>query len=330
MVSVIIVNFNGLEVLPRCLAALRRQTYRDFEVIVVDNASCDGSLSWVAAQHPEVRVVPLQRNTGFTGGNNAGYRAASGDLIAMLNNDTEVCASWLAELVAALEADPRVGICSSRIVVSGTDLVDSVGGGFTTAGSGFKMGEGEPAGRFPTPCRVAGACAAAALYRRSMIEEIGFLDDDFFLNHEDTDLDFRALLAGWKSVYAPDAVVLHDVSATMGRASELTVYYFSRNSILVWLKNMPLSFMLRYFHHRVFYELASLWFYCVVNRRWKAYLRGKCSAVALIPTMLRKRRVIQRNRKISNAELRQAMLPFPAYLSRRLAALSAPGLQGRG
>lgn len=321
MISVIIVNYNGLAVLPRCIEALQHQVFQDFEIIVVDNASSDGSAQWLALHHPEVRIVALEKNLGFTGGNNAGYRVASGKFIAMLNNDTEVSACWLENLVAAMEDDPGIGICSSRILISGTDIIDSVGGGFTTAGSGFKRGEGEPSHRFSSPCQVEGACAAAALYRRSMIEEIGFLDDDFFLNHEDTDLDFRALLAGWKSVYVPAAVVMHDVSATLGKMSELTVYYFSRNSILVWVKNMPFSLMLRFFHHRVFYELAAFVYYCVVGRRWSAYFRGKFYALRLLPTMLRKRRVIQNNRRISTACLKERMMPFPSYLSRRVALL---------
>jgi len=318
MVSVIIVNYNGINILARCLEALQRQNFGDFEIIVVDNASQDGSVQWLALHHPEVKVIALEVNTGFTGGNNVGYRVASGKFIAMLNNDTEVSECWLGELVAAMEGDPRIGICSSRIVVSGTDIIDSVGGGFTTAGSGFKRGEGESQQHYLSSCQVDGACAAAALYRRTMIEEIGFLDGDFFLNHEDTDLDFRAFLAGWKSVYVPTAIVQHDVSATLGTMSELTVYYFSRNSILVWVKNMPLTLMLRFFHHRLFYELATFVYYCVLGRRWKAYLTGKLDAVRLLPTMLQKRRVIQRNRRISNNCLRKMLLPFPSYFSKRV------------
>lgn len=321
MVSIIIVNYNGRKHLARCLEALRRQTYQDFEVIVVDNGSSDGSVAFLAEHFPEVRTIPLAGNLGFTGGNIAGYASSTGELIALLNNDTEVSEHWLAALVSAMEGDPQIGICSSRIIVTATGLVDSVGGMFTTAGSGFKRGEGESPERFSEPCEVAGACAAAALYRRAMLDDIGFLDNDFFLNHEDTDLDFRALLAGWRSVYVPEATVLHDVSATLGAMSDLTVYYFSRNNPLVWVKNMPCSLMLRFFHHRVLYECAALFYYCVVGRRWKAYLLGKFAALRLLPKMLRKRALIQSKRRITTADLRSRLVLIPQYLAKRRTAV---------
>ena len=135
--------------------------------------------------------------------------------------------------------------------------MNSAGDGLTTAGVGFNRGLGQNAAQFDASEPVFGACGAAVLYRRRMLEEIGFLDEDFFLYDEDTDLNFRAQLAGWKCIYVPSAVVYHVANATAKRLSDLHVYYHTRNLEFVWMKNMPLGLMLRFAHHKVIQELGS-------------------------------------------------------------------------
>ena len=180
MVSIIVLNHNGAHLLTECLHSVLEQTFRDYEVIVVDNASTDGSVSLVERQFPQVKLVKLWTNKGFTGGNIAGYKIASGKHIALLNNDTRMCSVWLEKLVEAMDSDERVGICSSKIIIDGTNKIDSAGDTFTTAFNGTKVGEYEDEGAYNERKYVSGACAAAVLYRKQMLDEIGFLDDDFF------------------------------------------------------------------------------------------------------------------------------------------------------
>jgi GT2 family glycosyltransferase len=316
-VSVIIVHYKAMRYLPDCLDALRAQSFRDFETILVDNASGDGAVEYVRRNHPEVRLFPLASNRGFTGGNIEGLRHARGEYVALLNPDTVADPKWLAELIRPMERDERVGICASRLVIHGTGAIDSAGDGMATSGLGFKRGFEQPAGDYAESGPVFGACGGAALYRRRMIDEIGFFDDDFFLVHEDTDLNFRALLAGWRCVYVAEAVVLHRVSGTIGLRSPLAVRQFSRNTEWVYLKNMPLSLMLRYLHHKILVDLYTL-IDSLRDGRIGSLLMGKIQALAGAPRMLKKRREVQRLRTISVREIDRMLTPvFSKELIRR-------------
>lgn len=251
------------QLLQECLSAVMRQNYVDYEVLLVDNASHDGSVEFVRLHFSQVRILPLSENTGFTGGNIAGLLEARGEYIALLNNDAVISERWLEEMVSTLVKDTSLGFCSSKIIIAGTDTVDSVGDTFTTAFTGTKMGEYEQEGLFNERRLVPGACAAAVIYKREMLDQIGFLDEDFFFNHEDTDLNLRAWLAGWKCLFVPEAVVYHKVNASVGELSDTGVYYFARNNLWVWIKNTPTAFIIRYLPQRIMYELSSFAFFCV-------------------------------------------------------------------
>jgi len=247
LVSVIIVNWNGREYLPACLDSLREQTCEDFETIVVDNGSQDGSLELLQTDYPWVRVVALPKNTGFSGGNNAGYEVSRGEYIVALNNDTRVERSWLAELIAPAQEQTDIGMVSSRVCSwDDPDLIDSLGVAICPDGmsrgsrrlarfSGLTLNKIEEI-LLPSAC--------AALYRRAMIEETGFFDEDFFAYCEDTDLGLRGRLAGWRAVLARDAVVLHRYSKSGGTFSPFKLYLVERNHFWVALKCFPLSMLL--------------------------------------------------------------------------------------
>ena len=317
-VSLIIVNWNGRHLLRECLDAVMAQTYRDFEVILVDNGSTDDSCAFVSQHYSTVRLMPLTHNRGFTGGNIAGYQQSRGRYIALLNNDTRPEPQWLEALVGAMEQDSSVGICASRIIIDGTDTLDSVGDSFTTAFSGTKIGRLQPAADYPDSTRFHGGCAAAILYSRAMLDEIGFLDEDFFFNHEDTDLNLRAWLAGWQCQYVPTAIVHHKVSASIGELSERGVYYFSRNTEWVWIKNVPLGLMMRYLPQRLLYEFASFGYFCVIKRRWHAFFQGKLDALKGLAAMLTKRRQVQRLIVLKTADIRHGLIPLSGYFLKRL------------
>ncbi len=295
-VSIIIVNYNGERVLGDCLRAVEGQSFRDFEIVLVDNASTDGSL--LVAGHLNPFLLP--ENRGFTGGNIEGLRHCSGDYIVLLNNDTEPERGWLKALVDAAEAHLEAGVFASKLIKHGTNLVDSAGDLFSKALKGFKRGEGEIDDGFNNEAYVFGACAGAALYRRSMLDEIGFLDEDFFLIHEDTDLNWRAQLSGWKVLYVPSAVVYHKVRSTIGQMSDVAVYYTVRNSEFVRIKNMPCRVLLRCLPSFLAGMLTEFVLFGIRHRRPVLYMKAKRDVLRLLPIMLRKRKEILKKRKVSD------------------------------
>ncbi|UCC65120.1 MAG: glycosyltransferase family 2 protein, partial [Anaerolineae bacterium] len=223
-VSVIVANWNGRHHLARCLPSLRAQTYRDFEVAVVDNGSTDGSVGWLAQEHPDVRVLCNPRNLGFALANNQAIRATESPYLVTLNNDTEATSAWLAELVAAAESDAAVGMVASQILLaSAPGAIDSAGIEVDWTGTGWQRRRGEAADEAGDVEEVFGPSAGAALYRRAMLEEIGLFDESFFMYCEDVDLNWRAQLAGWRCWYTPKAIVYHKLSATGG--GPLASYY---------------------------------------------------------------------------------------------------------
>lgn len=317
-VSVIIVNWNGRAHLPGCLDSLAAQTFRAFEVILVDNGSTDGSLSYVREHHPWVVLVGLPENRGFAAGNNAGLAVADGDYIVTLNNDTQADPGWLAELVTVADAHPDVGMVASRICsFDDHDLIDSLGVRICRDGmsrgafrrqrfSALSVGRVEEI-LIPSAC--------VGLYRRKMLDEIGFFDEDFFAYCEDTDLGLRGLLAGWGALLARDAVAYHKYSSTVGTFSPLKLYLVERNHYWAVLKSCPPSFLLfvpLYTFVRYVVQASVVLsgtgsgseFLASGSRREciLAILRGMRDALLAFPAVLARRRLVMRTRKLSNRE----------------------------
>jgi GT2 family glycosyltransferase len=309
-VSLIVVNWNGKAYLNECLSVLSDQTYSPYEIIVVDNGSTDGSGDFLSQNFPHVKLVQLTENHGFAGGNAKGLEVAKGEYIALLNNDTRAEKDWLEALIQPMLDDPAIGICASKLIVTATGRLESAGDGLTTWGVGLKRGFEQDPGIYTAKGHVFGASAAACLYRRKMLDAIGFLDSDFFFNDEDTDLNFRAQLGGWKCIYVPNAIVYHRVNATIGRMSDLHVYYHARNLEFLWLKNMPTGLMLRYAHHKLLQEIGSFCYLCLRQGKWKAFFKAKRDALRLLPTMLKKRQLIQEKRKVPNWYIQSLLTPI--------------------
>jgi GT2 family glycosyltransferase len=319
-ISIIVVNWNGKPLLNDCLVPLLRQTHAACELILVDNGSSDGSVDWVRTEFSQINLVQLSSNQGFTGGNLAGVEAARGQFIALLNNDTRADERCLDELLLPMVRDSRIGISAAKLLLDGSAAINSAGIGLTTAAVGFDRGYGEDSSLYALPEQVFGACAAGVLYRRSMLEEIGFLDNDFFLYGEDVDLSFRAQIAGWKCVYVPTAIVYHKLNTTARKLSDVHVYYHTRNLEFVWVKNMQTKLMLRYLHHKIFQEFGAFCYLCLRHGKWRPFFRAKKDALKLLPLMLRRRREIQRRRQVSN-EYIQSMLTSvfnKAWLHRKI------------
>lgn len=314
-VTILIVNYNGEGLIGSCLDALERQNYDDFAIVIVDNNSSDGSLNNIekflgkSSIASRIKTVPLTKNLGFAGGNDEALKYAEGEYIALINPDAEAGPSWLEQLVVTMDLHPQVGLCASKLVVYGSDVIDSAGDECSTAGVGFKRGEGDPDTEYQELEYVFGACGGAALYRSKMLEEIGFFDEDFFIINEDSDLNFRAQLAGWKCLYVPEAVVHHKVSSIIGKMSEAMVYYSVRNSLYVYVKNMPVKLMIRYSHHKVLQEAGTL-LYFMRHGKLRPCLRGYIDFFIKLPGLCEKRKKIKKLRKVTDIYIKKMMTPL--------------------
>lgn len=312
--SVVIVNWNGLQHLQVCLTSLEKQLFTDFEVILVDNASTDGSLEFLQSRFPRVRLLSQDRNLGFAGGCNAGIREARGRYVALLNNDTEADPGWLQELIAAIESNPNIGFCASKILFfDDRRVIDAAGDGFGTNGIGFKRGHGEFDKGYDLPTPVFGACAAAALYRRSLFERVGYFDEDFFLIFEDVDLSFRARLAGFQCLFVPTARVYHKSNASIGTLTHAYVYYGHRNLEFVFFQNMPPRLLLRHAAGHFLYDALAL-LYFARHGRMLSFLKAKAAVLRSLPSVFAKRRRVQAARVLEDRQL--AGLLSPDWLAR--------------
>ena len=297
-ISVVIVSWNGRQYLGPCLDALRLQRGVDFEIILVDNASTDGTSDFVRAHYPDVRIVTLSQNRGFAGGNNAGAREARGRWLAFLNNDTAPERDWLARLHGGVQSDRRFQLATSRVVyMHDATIVDSAGDGVFRSGGAFKRHHGGPADAADASGEVFGVCGAACLIDRTVFEELGGFDEHFFASHEDVDLSYRARLRGYRCLYVADAVVRHHGSATLGTVSAVSVYQGQRNLEWMYLKNTPGTLLVRTLPGHLLYLAAAAMFFARQGRL-RPFLRAKASAVAALPRVWRQRRDIQRNRRV--------------------------------
>lgn len=290
--SVLIVNYNGKAHLPECLDSLRQQDFRDFEIVMVDNASRDGSAAFVRENYPEVAVVESDRNRGFSGGNNFGLPHCRGRFVYFLNNDVRVDPSALSALAAAAADNPDVGIFASFLVnYRDPTRVDSAGDSVYTCGKGFSF-TGYPVSLFTSPRFITSACAGAAAYARRILDEVGAFDEDFFLNFEDLDLSFRCRHAGEPILFVPASKVFHKGSASLGgKKSALSLYYQERNYLLFVLKNWPAPDLLRFVPSILFVKAWGL-FDCLRFGKMGPWLRGNLAGLGLLPGALRKRKKI--------------------------------------
>ncbi|MCL2669921.1 MAG: glycosyltransferase family 2 protein [Syntrophaceae bacterium] len=314
-VRVIVVNWNGKDFLGECLASLRRQVFRSFSVTLVDNGSSDGSTAWVAEHFPEVRLVTLQENRGFAGGNNDALRELDTPYVALLNNDAVADPGWLQSLVDALERAPEAGFAASRMLAQDRPgVIDRCGDGYTWAGMALLRGRGEVATDYDRREWVFGACAGAALYRTGMLREVGTFDEDFFLLYEDVDLSFRCQLRGYRCLYVPEAIVHHRGSGSLVYDSPLSVYYGHRNLEWVYVQNMPVGLIVRTIFPHLLYTVGAL-VYFTLHGRGGDYLRAKRDALRGWKQALDKRRLVQSRRLVDNAYV-WGLLERPSFLSR--------------
>ncbi len=316
-ITVIIVNWNGKRFLSECLNALKNQTYQAFSIILADNGSEDGSADFVAQNFPEVRLIRLSHNTGFAVANNIALKQVDTEYAALLNNDAVPEKMWLETLILALDTHADAGFAASKMLFyDAPQIIDRVGDAYSDAGTGLLRGRGMPAVSYDVPERIFGACAGAALYRMSMLNEIGVFDEDFFLLYEDVDLSFRAQLSGYPCLYVPKAVVYHKASATIVHDSATSVYFSHRNLEWAYFKNMPASLIIKTLILHLIYDIAAFFYFAVIGKG-KIFIKAKADALKGLKTMLKKRRQIQKARKVSDDYI-QNLLEKETFLPRLL------------
>ena len=313
-VSIVIASLNGRNLLGPCLRSLWDQTFTDFEVIVVDNGSTDGTVDFIKSfREPRLRMVSLSENRGFAGGCNAGMTQARGRYIATLNNDTEADRNWLGELVRVMDGNPKVGMGASKILFfNERNRIDKAGHLIYLDGVNHGRGSGQlDQGQFDRIEDVLFPDGAAAIYRREMLDMTGLFDDRFFAYGDDCDLGLRGRLAGWGCLYVPTAVVYHVHSATSGEFSSLKAFLIERNRIWVAVKSFPAPLllvspiftMIRFAFHAYgsLFGVGSSGRFAARSRTQLvlAILKAYWSAVKSLPAMWSSRRAIGRSSHLS-------------------------------
>jgi GT2 family glycosyltransferase len=304
LLSIIIPHYNGAYHLPPCFNALRAQTYPHLEIILVDNGSTDESLDLTRCDFPEVKIIALDQNLGYAA-INRGFEQAQGEIIVPLNNDTEVTPDWAKALVDALQAYPDAGMAASKMLLfDRRDTIHSAGDAFGTDGIPINRGVWQKdEGQFDHETYIFGGCGGAVAYRREMLEDIGFFDEDFFMYLEDVDLNWRAQMAGYRAVFAPHAVVYHRLSASSGGV--IASYYTGRNTIFMLAKDLPGSIFRRYWRAVI---KAQLKITLDALRAWRgeaarARLRGQLAGLWELPKWLAKRGAVKQKKRVDNGYL---------------------------
>jgi hypothetical protein len=333
LVSVVIPNWNGKRFLSACVDSLARQTYRQVETIVVDNGSSDGSVELLESCYPQVRLIRFERNTGFSFAVNAGVRAANGEYVALLNNDAVAEDNWLTELVKVMTQYPWLGsVACKMLAFHDPTLIDGAGDGYRRGGLAGRIGHGEiDTGQFDAPRLILGPCGGAALYRRSMLDEIGLFDEEYFAYLEDVDIALRAQSRGYKCMYAPTAIVRHIGCGTTGSGFHpLVVRLLARNTWNTVVKNIPGQLLIKFLPHLLYWQLRNL-VVVTLNGRLVPWLHGTWQALGLFPSMLSKRREIRTRRTVSLQYLEEIILQSERDLaeSRRRVSAQARGRHPR-
>jgi GT2 family glycosyltransferase len=320
--SVVILNWNGARLLPACLSALAEQTYRDFDLYLVDNGSIDesgtllsdlerGRPAWLSSPLPRVPIVTRNgSNAGFAGGNNQAFRAARSKYLVALNNDAFAEPEWLAHLVETAEEDDRMGMVASTMLFSHRpDRVASAGITVFTDGVALDNAVGARAstlaGRGVRP--VFGASAGAALYRSDMLRDVGLFDERFFSYLEDADLAWRARWRGWRAVHQPSARVLHEYSATGGHNSPFKTALISRNRVWLLYKNMPEALLRRYLPQVLRYDVLAAAY--ALSRGDRHLLRGRIEGVRRLRALTNDRRKALTSARLHPDEMARLLVP---------------------
>ena len=266
-VTIVIPNYNGKHFMEPCLSSLSEQTYKNFHILVVDNASSDGSIEYMEENYPDIELIKLQKNFGFSKAVNIGIQHSRTPYVILLNNDTTVDTRYVEEMVKAIEKSPKIFSVSSKMIqMYHPELIDSAGDLYTLLGWGVCRGCGRPVSNYQKYDEIFTACAGAAIYRRSVFDEIGYFDQNHFAYLEDIDIGYRARIYGYYNMYCPTALVYHVGSGTSGsKYNSFKVKLAARNNLYLNYKNMPaLQLVLNFIPLAIGYFVKYL-FFCKIG-----------------------------------------------------------------
>jgi len=321
LVSIIVLNYNGKDYLKECLSSLAKASFKNFEIIFVDNASSDDSVEYVnklkqEVELPNLTIVRNPTNLGYSGGNNIGIKKSCGVLIVLLNNDTSVVSNWLKELVKAALANRSIGIFQSKILFEDGKTIQSAGNLIDIYGAVTCRGlMEEDNGQFDVSVYcfsyVSGACM---MIRKEVLNDIGCFDEKLFLGQDDVDLNWRAMLRGYQKMFVPKAICVHKGSATVEKLpSNFLLYYEQRNRIRVLMKNYSIIRLVRRLPLALTLTALTGFRYCLGSRdvRYllsivKAYLWN----LKNLKDTLSERKKLQSRRMVSDAEIEKHLLPY--------------------
>lgn len=308
-VAVIIVNWNAGDWLGRVFDGLSRQTFSDFSVVLVDNASTDGSVDRLAERIDGCVFLPQTKNLGFAAANNLAVTHVTCEWIALLNPDAIPEPRWLENLMRAATHNPKASFFGShQLIAAAPDRLDGIGDAYHISGLAWREGYGRIALRdvAAEPHEIFSPCAAAGLYKRAAFLEVGGFDERYFCYFEDVDLGFRLRLAGHRALYVPDAVVHHGGSVTSGRMSAFSVYHGHRNLVWTFFKNMPADLLWRYLIPHLLMNLLAI-VYFALRGHGKTIIKAKLDALKGLGDILRSRRLIQCSRTATSAAIMRVM-----------------------
>ncbi len=276
-ITLVIPNYNGIKFIEECLNSVLHQDIATppCHIIMVDNDSTDGSRELVQERFPQVEIIGLHINTGFCHAVNVGIRAAKTPYVILLNNDTKVKSGFINALYQAIEARPKAFSVSAKMLMwDDPTLLDDAGDRYCALGWAYSRGKGKPAEQFLSPAKIFSSCGGAAIYRKSILDEIGFFDEAHFAYLEDLDIGYRALIYGYDNYYEPGAEVIHYGSASSGsRYNEWKTTLAAANSVYVIAKNMPLFQQLLNLPFFLIGFTVKFLFFCK-KKMGKLYLKG--------------------------------------------------------
>lgn len=313
-VSVIIPNWNGKELLKLSLSSLAKQTYKSFEIIVVDNGSTDDSISFVDKNYPEVKIVRLDKNYGFATAINIGVKQSASEYVALLNNDTEADENWLSEIVKCAERNPEIAsFCSKLLNYDNRRKIDGIGILVNEVGQARSIGwEEEDHGQYDQEMPIFGATGGAALFKKDIFIKVGMFDEHYFMYSEEVDWAFRAQFRGYKSLYCPKAIVYHKHKASSGKRLDKLEYWQFKNMYMTIIKDYPSSIMLKKWRllkmilvylNTIFYQLRNgfIWPPIAVSG----------SLIINLPYLLDQRKRIQKTKKVSDEYIESFLVNKP-------------------
>jgi GT2 family glycosyltransferase len=302
LVSIVIVNMNGKHHLKECLPTIVTQSYPNFEVIICDNNSTDGSVEFIGREYPSIKIIANHQNLGYAAANNIGFTQTKGNLIVVLNPDTKVSQNWLAPLVEAINSDLQICMVAPKIMLFDLpDQINACGNQITYTGLTFCRGLAKDAGQYPEREFIAAVSGAAFMIKKEALNQIGGFDESYFMYYEDTDLSLRALLAGYRILYEPNSIVYHKYAF---RFSPLKCFYQERNRYISLIKTFRWATLVLLLPSLLFSELIA-WGYIIF--KGPDYIKSKLNSYSCIVShrkeILISRKSVQAARKVKDREI---------------------------